>query len=75
MISFGFVQEVVRGFIWGHYQEIVSPAYPIKDGTAWFDDLGPGLGVELRPEFLKNAGRRISELPKQPPNAFRDRPV
>jgi L-alanine-DL-glutamate epimerase-like enolase superfamily enzyme len=53
------VMEVVRGFYEGYYLEIVDRALPIQKGYAHFD-LGPGLGVKLRPEVIGRAKARVS---------------
>ena len=58
------IMETVRGFCEGYYREIATPAVPIRDGRAVLDQFGPGLGVELRGEFLGRPDliRRVSSL-------------
>ena len=55
------VQETVRGFYEGYYLDILTRPLPIREGRATFE-LGPGLGVALRPEILARPDlvRRIS---------------
>lgn len=47
------IMETVRGFCEGYYREVVTPAVPIRDGRAVLDGFGPGLGAELRSDFLQ----------------------
>jgi L-alanine-DL-glutamate epimerase-like enolase superfamily enzyme len=56
------VLELVRGYIRGYYQEVLTRPFPLREGRAWFDDLGPGLGIQLRPEVRQRKGvlRRCS---------------
>ena len=56
------VQETVRGFYEGYYRELLTEALPIREGRAFFETLGPGLGTRLRPEVLARSDlrRRIS---------------
>lgn len=58
------IAEVVRGYIWGDYQDILTETLPVREGKAYFDQLGPGLGVELRPEIMNHPGatRRVSSM-------------
>ena len=49
------IVETVRGFCEGYYRDVVTPAVPIREGRALLDQFGPGLGAELRPEFLERA--------------------
>ncbi len=55
------IQEVVRGFYEGYYLDLVTQPLPIREGRASFD-LGPGLGVSLRPDVLSRGDllRRVS---------------
>ena len=53
------VQEVVRAFYYGWYQELVTALPPIEDGHIRAPD-GPGLGLALRPDVLKRADCRIT---------------
>ena len=46
------VQEVVRAFYYGWYQELVTALPPLENGMIRPPD-GPGLGIALRPEVLK----------------------
>ena len=45
-----FVQEIVRAFYYGWYAEIVTELPPIVDGAISAPE-GPGLGMELLPDF------------------------
>jgi len=47
------IMETVRGFCEGYYREVATPAVPIRDGRAVLDGFGPGLGMELRSDFLQ----------------------
>ncbi len=57
------IQETVRAFYTGWYQEVVTRVPTIKDGFVYPLE-GPGLGVELLPEVLKRDDLRVrrSEL-------------
>ena len=47
-----YVQEIVRAFYYGWYDEIVTQLPPINNG--WIESpQGPGLGLELLPDFKK----------------------
>jgi L-alanine-DL-glutamate epimerase-like enolase superfamily enzyme len=58
------VQEVVRGFYEGYYRELLTEPLPVREGQAFFEPLGPGLGVRLRPEVLARSDlrRRVSTV-------------
>jgi len=45
-----YVQEIVRAFYYGWYAEIVTELPPIVDGAISAPE-GPGLGMELLPDF------------------------
>lgn len=47
-----YVQEIVRAFYYGWYDEIVTDLPPIKEGKIDIPE-GPGLGIELREDFKK----------------------
>ena len=47
-----YVQEIVRAFYYGWYDEIVTKLPPIKEGKIDIPE-GPGLGIELREDFKK----------------------
>ena len=55
------IQETVRGFYEGYYLDLLTRPLPIREGRAGFD-LGPGLGVKLRPDVLSRPDlrRRVS---------------
>lgn len=54
------IQETVRAYTRGWYNHVVTALPPIAEG--YLSPLtGPGLGAELRPEFLAEAVRRRSE--------------
>ena len=44
------MQEIVRAFYYGWYAEIVTKLPPIVDGAISAPE-GPGLGMELLPDF------------------------
>ena len=48
------VQEIVRAFYYGWYQDMVTALPPIEDGHIRAPD-GPGLGLRLQPDVLKRA--------------------
>lgn len=52
------VMETVRGFYQGYYRDLVTVPVPVREGRA-FLDMGPGLGVALRPEVLMRSDVRM----------------
>ena len=56
------MQEIVRAFYYGWYDEIVTNLPPIKNGEITIPD-GPGLGLELRNDF-KNRNTTFSRISK-----------
>ena len=54
----------MRGFYEGYYLDLMTRQLPIRDGRATFE-LGPGLGVSLRPDVLSRGDllRRVSAGP------------
>ena len=52
------VQEVVRAFYYGWFQEVVSDLPPLENGFLRPLE-GPGLGLHLRPEFLDDPDCRV----------------
>ncbi len=52
------IQEVVRAFYFGWFQEVVTDLPRLENGRL-FPLEGPGLGLKLRPEILKETGCRI----------------
>ena len=59
------IMETVRGFCEGYYRDVATVPVPIREGRAILTDFGPGLGVDLRPEFLAGPSiiRRVSQHP------------
>jgi galactonate dehydratase len=57
------VQETVRGFYEGYYLDLLTRPLPIREGRAVLD-LGPGLGVKLRPDVISRPDlrRRVSDV-------------
>jgi L-alanine-DL-glutamate epimerase-like enolase superfamily enzyme len=53
-----FVQEIVRAFYYGWYQDLVTDLPPIENGTIRAP-AGSGLGTKLIPEVLKRPDARI----------------
>jgi len=52
------IQEVVRAFYYGWYQELVTDLPPMQDGMIRAPD-GPGLGIKLQPDVLKRADCQV----------------
>jgi L-alanine-DL-glutamate epimerase-like enolase superfamily enzyme len=50
-----YVQEIVRAFYYGWYADIVTALPPVEDGTITTPE-GPGLGMELLPDFKNREG-------------------
>jgi galactonate dehydratase len=48
------LQEMVRAFYYGWYQEMVTELPPYADGRIWATEK-PGLGISLRPEIPERA--------------------
>jgi L-alanine-DL-glutamate epimerase-like enolase superfamily enzyme len=57
------VQEVVRAFYFGWYQELVENLPPLRDGFIAPPE-GPGLGIRLKPGLRSRPDARVqvSEL-------------
>jgi L-alanine-DL-glutamate epimerase-like enolase superfamily enzyme len=56
--SNALVQEIVRAFYYGCYQDLVTDLPPIEDGHIRAPD-GPGLGLVLQPDVLKRADCQV----------------
>ena len=56
--SNALVQEIVRAFYYGWYQDLVTDLPPIEDGHIRAPD-GPGLGLVLQPDVLKRADCQV----------------
>ena len=52
-----FIQELVRAFYYGWYQDFVTALPPVKDGFISAPD-GAGLGIALNPDVFKRADVR-----------------
>lgn len=52
------IQEMVRSFYYGWYQELVTALPPVENGMIRAPD-GPGLGTKLQPDVLKRADCHI----------------
>ena len=52
-----FIQEIVRAFYYGWYQDFVTALPPVKDGFISAPD-GAGLGIALNPDVFKRADVR-----------------
>ncbi|MEE3287730.1 MAG: mandelate racemase/muconate lactonizing enzyme family protein [Pseudomonadota bacterium] len=50
-----YVQEIVRAFYYGWYADIVTALPPVEDGRITTPE-GPGLGMELLPDFKNREG-------------------
>lgn len=57
------IMETVRGFCEGYYRDVVTKPVPIREGRAILTNFGPGLGIDLREDFLSRPSitRRVSE--------------
>jgi galactonate dehydratase len=53
------VQEIVRAFYYGWYQDLVTALPPIEDGHIRAPD-GPGLGLALQPDVKKRADCHVT---------------
>jgi L-alanine-DL-glutamate epimerase-like enolase superfamily enzyme len=52
-----FIQEMVRAFYYGWYQDVVTQLPPVSNGQITVPD-APGIGVELLPDLFKRADCR-----------------
>ena len=55
-----FIQEIVRAFYYGWYQDLVTQLPPIKNGRITAP-AGPGLGTSLNPDVTKRADARTQK--------------
>jgi len=53
-----FIQEIVRAFYYGWYEELVTALPPVENGFISAPE-GPGLGLKLNPDILKRSDARI----------------
>jgi len=53
-----YVQEMVRAFYYGWYQDFVTALPPAENGTIRAPD-GPGLGMALNPDVIKREDARV----------------
>jgi galactonate dehydratase len=53
-----FIQEMVRAFYYGWYQDFVTELPPVDDGFIRAPS-GPGLGMKLQPDVFKRSDVRI----------------
>ena len=53
-----FIQEIVRAFYYGWYQDLVTELPPIENGMITVPE-GPGLGTELNPDVMKRQDARV----------------
>ncbi len=58
-----FIQEIVRAFYYGWYQELVTQLPPIENGFISAPD-GPGLGVKLNSDIFKRKDIRLRKTDK-----------
>ena len=58
-----FIQEIVRAFYYGWYQELVTQLPPIENGFISAPD-GPGLGVKLNSDIFKRKDLRLRKTDK-----------
>jgi L-alanine-DL-glutamate epimerase-like enolase superfamily enzyme len=52
-----FIQEMVRAFYYGWYQDVVTQLPPVINGQITVSDV-PGIGLELHPDLSKRADYR-----------------
>ena len=52
------IQEFVRGFVTGYYNDVVTDCLPIKDGHLTLDGK-PGLGTSLRSDFTSRPNCQV----------------
>ena len=55
-----FIQEMVRAFYYGWYQDLVTELPPIANGRITAPD-GPGLGTKLNPDVLARADATVKK--------------
>lgn len=55
-----FIQEMVRAFYYGWYQDLVTALPPVANGRITAP-AGPGLGTALNPDVMKRADARIQK--------------
>ena len=55
-----FIQEIVRAFYYGWYQDLVTQLPPIKNGQITAPT-GPGLGTALNPDVTKRADALVQK--------------
>ncbi len=53
-----FIQEMVRAFYYGWYQDLVTNLPPVKDGFISAPQ-GSGLGIKLKPDVFKRPDARV----------------
>lgn len=58
-----FIQEMVRAFYYGWYNDLVTALPPVKNGFIGAPD-GAGLGVKLNPDILKRPDARVRRTEK-----------
>jgi len=55
-----FIQEMVRAFYYGWYQDLVTQLPPVTNGRI-AAPAGPGLGTALNPDVLKRSDARVKK--------------
>lgn len=55
-----YIQEMVRAFYYGWYQELVTTLPPVENGFIRAPE-GPGLGLALNPDLFKRADARVRQ--------------
>ena len=55
-----FIQEIVRAFYYGWYQDLITELPPIQNGMIK-PPLGPGLGTKLNPDVMNRPDARIKK--------------
>jgi len=54
----GMIQEIVRGYVYGWYNDVITDTIPIRDGYLYLDEK-PGLGTRLRDDLLTRPNVQI----------------
>lgn len=54
----GMIQEIVRGYIFGWYNDVVTDPIPLDDGYLSLPER-PGLGTKLRDDLLQRPGVQV----------------
>jgi galactonate dehydratase len=53
------IQEVVRGYVDGYYNEVLNEPFLLREGHLQLNGK-PGLGMTLREDFLSREGAQVT---------------